>query len=670
MCFQLDELVELRTYVQVEAEDASRDAELLTEDGRIPTVRDMTKIDPYASSTPLDRADLYLQCCKVYRTEPVPAITDQFRAKGPADAPYEGPRVFVLRNVDLSFYGAIALADCLGLPLTGKHLREVVLDNCGLDDTTLVWILSCLHSSAELTTLQIDNNPQITAEGIRGALCFLCLSPQIHSFQFGGSRFDRESSKLLIEILSDNKPRALRLLGFRDPSVSATDLRQLLPVAQRAGIIGLHLESAQLNEDSLGLLASMLSGHQAMHYLHIPRNNLETNLQILLNGLNETSPLVSLELQFCNLSTQSIAALLHKIKVLPNFRRLRLCGHDLRPLMPVLRETLPSLPILRRLGLSNTSLNSQDIVVLCEALAKAKLSELILTGIELDSEALSALYAFARVSQTLVNLEIDIPATPYAEELSRRILGECIRNMEHQEGSLQSTDTDVHHSSVILQHQKLSENARPLDRHEDLHEGAQGIASALGSHLDTTNKPVAEDVPLDMLERARYIRSHIEPALSGTEQLPELQRRRLLLVSETLDRVIARFENTYPECKKEIPAALKDEAVYEHTGRLRQTTIPRRVNTATVKSRQLETEEGEIMKLAHKMSDRLHILKSSASASASPSRGPSRGELADQNEAAMLETMNQADGSDLKQRLYELQQSGYSYDRKLGGAIA
>lgn len=667
MCFQLDELVELRTYIQIEAEDASKDAEFQTEDGRTPTVRDMQKIDPYASSTPLDRADLYMQCCKVYKVSPLQAIADQLRAKGPTDAPYEGPRVLHLRNIDLSTHGALALADCLGLPLTGKHLNEVVFDNCGLDDTTLQWLLACLYSSANINTLQIVNNPQLTVEGIRAILCFLCLSPQIKQFSFGGPRFDSECMQVLTDILSDMKVRALQALEFRNPSVTAADLRHLLPIAQKAGVVGFSFESAQLTDDSLRLLGSMLSGPQAILYLHLPRNNFETSFQPIIDGLCESSPLISLELQSCNLSAQSITALLRKIKILPNFRRLRLCGHDLRPLMPILRETLPNLPILRRLGLSNTSLESQDIVVLCEVLAKAKVSELILTGIKLDASALSALYAFARVSTTLINVEIDIPNTAHGEKLSRRILAECIRNMETHEASLHFTDTDVH-SSLILQHQRLRENAKPIDRNEDLHDGGQGIASALDSHLDTTEEDVARDVPLDMLERARYIRGNIEPALS--DALPELQRRRLLLVAETLDKVIRRFEATYPECRQAPPEALSDDAVYEHTGRARQNFIPERHNTATQKSRVLETEEGEMMKLANRMTDRLNILKSSASNSASPSRGPSRGELADQEEAAMLEKMNLADGGELKAKLYDLQKAGFTGRRRLGGEIA
>lgn len=667
VCFQLDELVELRTYVQIEAEDVSRDAEFQTTDGRVPTVRDMTKIDPYASSTPLDRADLYMQCCKVYKIPPLQAVCDQLREKGPPNAPYEGPRVLQLRNVDLSTHGAIALADCLGLPLTGKHLTEVVFDNCGLNDTTLQWLLSCLYTSAKISILQVDNNPQITLNGIKSILCFLCLSPQVTQFKFGGSRFDSECMAVLTELLSDSRIRALQALEFRNPSITAADLQQLLPAAQRAGVVGYAFESAQLNDDSLQLIGSMLSGPNAILYLHLPRNNFEASFQPIIDGLHETSPLISLELQSCNLSKQSLAALLRKIKILPNFRRLKLCGQDLRPLMPILREILPNLPILRRLGLSHSQLESQDIVVLCEVLGKAKVSELILTGIKFDASALSALYAFARVSKTLVNLEIDIPNTAIGEKLSRRILAECIRNMENQEASLQFTDTDVH-SSVILQHRKLRENARPVDRTDDLHDGGHGIASALGSHLDTTEEDVAKDVPLDMLDRARHIRGNIEPALA--EALPELQRRRLLLVAETLDKVIKRFEDTYPECKPEVRQGPEDEAIYEHTGRPRPAFVAPRINTATERSRRLGTEEGEVMKLSHRMTDRMNVLRLSAPNSASPSTGPSRGELEDQAEAAMLEKMNLADGGELKNRLYELQKSGYGMERKLGGEIA
>lgn len=654
--------MELRTYEQVEADEMID----LDPAAPVPTVKDMTVIDPYASSIPLDRAVLYAQCCKVYRTDPAPEISEQFNARGPPSAPFEGPRSLEIRNVKLTYSGAMALADCLGLPLTGKHLTEVVLDNCGLTDNTLQLLLSCLYSSSSLERLEVINNPDLTVLSMRRAICYLCLSPQISRFNCSGPQFDTESARLLTAVLSEDKIRAIKELGLEHARLTEEDFAGILPAARNAGVTVYYLRNSGLTARTVELLASMVANPGGLYHVDMSFCKLDQSFNRFMDAFDQRSPLISLELSSCGLTHEQIAVLLAKITILPNFRRLDLSGHDLRPLMPVLRECLPKLHILRRLGLSRTMLESQDIVGLCELLAPAKISELKLTGVVLDSAALSAIYALARVSRTLVNIEIDIPNDAHGEKLSQRILTECIRNMETQEANLDFTETDVH-TSMVTQQRKLEENAQPVDRHEELRDGAEGVASALDLHLDSTEEETPRELPMALLERARHIRDSIEPALS--EPLSDLQQRRLMLVAETLNKVIARFETTYPDSRRPVVATVAAADVYEHTGKRRPQNIPPRRNNSGLKSRQLEAEEGEIMKLAHKMTDRLQILKS-ASASASPSRGPSRGELQDIEEAEMLEKMNQADGDILKQRLYELQKDGQYFRPALGQEIA
>lgn len=670
VCFQLDELVELRTYDQVEAE-LPIDAEV---DGILPTVKDMTVINPYASSTPLDRSDLYLQCCKVYRIEPHAQIAKQLRARGPKSANFEGPRTLELRNLDMTYQDTVALADCLGLPLTGKHLTEVIFDDCGLDDVSLQLLLSCLYGSAKLEALDVTNNPKLTQQGVRSLICFLCLSPQLQRFAWQGQQMDLNSVRLMSQVLKSSPMRALTELVISDSCFADEELEDLLQAARNAGVYGFGFAGTQLSHRGIGMIASLLTGPKALHFVDLARNDLSSSMSTFIDGLNETSPLISLDVPHCGLTSGAIEKLLRKLTILPNFRRLNLSGLDLRTVWPTLKSELPRMPIIRRLVLAQCDLKSQDIITLCEIIADLSISQLVLTGTRLDAPSMSALYAAVRVSKTLINLEIDIPKDAYGEKIGRRILAECIRNMETHEGRLELIDTDVH-ASVVIQHQKLSLSRQEINPHEELTHGAQGVAMALDQLLDTSDD-TAKDLPRDMFERARYMRQKIEPTLS--EPLEELQKRRLHLVVETLDQVISRFSRMYPECVDpsdhyETPPQ-PDSDIYEHSGRqaLPELSSRRRDSNTMAKSRKLETEEGEVMKLALRVTDRLNILKSaSASASKTPSRGSSRGELADAKEAHMLEQMNAADvdGAALKQKLYALQASGYNMARPLGTEI-
>lgn len=663
VCFQLDELVELRTYEQVEA-DLPSDAEV---EGPVPTIKDMTIINPYASSTPLDRADLYLQCCKVYKLEPHAQIVKQFRAKGPRNATFEGPRTFELRDVKMTKQDTIALADCLGLPLTGKHLTEVVLDNCDLSDESLQLLLSCIYSSAKLESLDVSNNSGLTFESVKNLISFLCLSPQLQRFAWQGSQMDSRGVQLLIDALTESKIMGLEELSLAGAQMTDDDLARLIPVARKAGVIGFGICDTKLSSAGVQLIAPLLRGPNGLHALELAHNDLSSSLSTLISGLDSSSPLVSLDIQHCRLEAAAIKPLLQKLTQLPNFRRLQLSGQNLQAAIPVFKSELPRMPIIRRLGLAHCNLNSQDVVTLCEVVADLKISQLILTGVQLDASAMSALYAAARVSKTLISLEIDIPKDAYGEKIGRRILAECIRNMETQEGSLDVTDTDMH-ASVVLQHQRLTLSRQKTNRHEELTHGAHGVAQALSILLSTKEDEQARDLPKDMYERARYMRQKIEPALS--EHMEPLQKRRLLLVVETLDQVIRRFESIYPEYvdpMEHVTPSPHEQEVFEHSGRPRPDYLPVRNGKSGARSKVLETEEGEMMKLAHRMTDRLNILKTSASASRTPSRDSSREELEDAKEAAMLEQLNAADGNELKEKLHALQASGFN--RPLGNEI-
>ncbi len=168
VCFKLDDLVELRTYVQVETEK-----ELADPSGKTHTVADMTKVNPYADSTPLDRADLYTQCCKIYRTEPLDQILRQLRGKGQHNVAQLDLRELLLKDVFIGKANATALGDVLALPITGRSLTKLHLENCALSDNTLRIILSCISSSSKIEDLIVRHNPQVTRDGIKTLICFI-----------------------------------------------------------------------------------------------------------------------------------------------------------------------------------------------------------------------------------------------------------------------------------------------------------------------------------------------------------------------------------------------------------------------------------------------------------------------------------------------------------------
>ncbi|ORY73703.1 hypothetical protein BCR37DRAFT_390040 [Protomyces lactucae-debilis] len=672
VCFHLDELVEVRAYEQVESHDQTKDNR---SDTGFPTVSDMEVINVYADMQPLDRADLYQQCCKVYRIKPIDQIARQFRKNGPVSAPFEGPRELIFENIDLRGLAATALADTMGLPLTGKHLVDVSFVNCGLDDSSLRLLLSCLFASANIESLKVVYNGDTTTTGLADALTFLCLSPQLKHFSWLGSQWTDETLDVAVKLLSDGELRALSEFGLGSAPVSEDQLLRLIRAMHASGIKGCALRNMHLTDNIAALLAHLCSSN-GFQFIDLLGSGPAPQVYTFLTAISPSSPLLYLDLEGCNLDTRTLEQLMHLIGRLPELRALNLAQSDIRCILPQLKTTLRQWKQLRRINLSSTQLTSDDVVSLCEVFSQHQLSLLVLTGLRLDEAALSTLLALARVCKSLVSLEIDAPETSAGEEIVRKIVAECLRNigrveMDHAEAGPKPDSRSL--QTAMRQQLESAEvqSRRPSVEAVNLAAGAQGVVNALELLLDQDDAPGASLLPLDLLDRARQLSKRIEPLLE--EATDEIEHRRMELVMATLHRVILRFESMYPSARldeEKYTAEFDKTSRSLHTGRKMADYLPQHTGSANRKSRVLETEEGEIMRMAHQMSQRLNILRSATS---SPSRGnsasASRGELADAQEAELLERLNSADGSDLKARLYELQQQGYRYDRPLGQSI-
>jgi hypothetical protein len=662
--------VEVRTYEQVESYDDAKDGK--GQETGFPTVADMQIINVYADMQPLDRADLYQQCCKVYRIKPIDQITRQFRKNGPASAPFEGPRELIFENINLTGLAATALADTIGLPLTGKHLVDVSFVNCTMDDISLRLLLSCLSASSSIESLKIHYSTDTTGQGLSDALAFLCLSPQLKHFSWYGAQWTDKALGTLTDLLSDGKLRALAEIGIGSAPVSESRLLTFIHAVHGCGIKGFALRNMHLSDASLTLVAQ-LCHTDGFHFIDLQGSGPSAKIHTFLSALSPSSPLLYLDLEGCKLDSQTLELLLHLTSKLPEFRALNIGQSDLRPVLPQLRSTLKQSEKIRRINLSSSQLSSEDVISLCELLAQHPLSLLVLSGLQLNEAALSTLLALVRVNKTLVSLEIDPPDTAHGEEIARKIVAECLRNISRVEASHVDT-TSLSESQSLQSAMRQQQETASAQRHDqdgkldDPTAGAQGVANALDLLLDQYESSDASLLPLDLLDRARKMIKRIEPLLEDTAD--EVECRRMELVVATLHSVIHRFEQTYPSARQDedrLTAEFEKTSRSEHTGRRMADYIPQHTGIANIKSRVFEAEEGEMMRMTHQMSHRLSLLRSATS---SPSRGnsasASRGELADAQEAELLERLNSADGSDLKERLYQLQKQGYRYDRPLG----
>ncbi|KAE9986642.1 hypothetical protein EG327_004234 [Venturia inaequalis] len=276
----------------------------------------------------------------------------------------------------------------------------------------------------------------------------------------------------------------------------------------------------------------------------------------------------------------------------------------------LLRKYLPMLPLLKRIHLMDVSMTPAQAIALAEILPECpwlahinilenpQLSALASATDEETQEEACALYASlmaaVRVSSSLICVDIDVPTSDNSEvvkALAKQVVAYCLRNMrkaidlgELGEAAVlaatEGQDTEVDVPDVLLH----------LVGHEDGHVdasidepapsndyivGGTGVVKALsyclsekaselrrGSYPTSGNATPSSKAKTDidakkakqmsknLLDSARKVRSRLQPALvREAKNNDDMAYRRLLFLDNTLQGMIQRFEDEYPECR-------------------------------------------------------------------------------------------------------------------------
>ncbi|KAL4934601.1 putative cell wall biogenesis protein Mhp1 [Aspergillus undulatus] len=273
------------------------------------------------------------------------------------------------------------------------------------------------------------------------------------------------------------------------------------------------------------------------------------------------------------------------------------------------RRFLPKLPHLKRIHLADVNLSADHTIALAEILPECpSLSHLNIlenpaitalasaTDPEAQEEACAvyaSLLAAVRVSRTIIAVDIEDPSAKNNEvvkALASQIVAYCLHNLEG--GALEAElsggiDPSLPRTAVpipdilqhIVGHGNADEGAEEDDEpapDEDYVIGGTGVVKALGVCLGNLDRHIPGDVsgppsgtatprhrksrslaakrPRDMsknlLESARGIRSRIETALVREDRAGnDANYRRLQFLDSTLQKMIQRFEDEYPETR-------------------------------------------------------------------------------------------------------------------------
>ncbi|KZF19664.1 RNI-like protein [Xylona heveae TC161] len=285
--------------------------------------------------------------------------------------------------------------------------------------------------------------------------------------------------------------------------------------------------------------------------------------------------------------------------------------------LSLLRKYIPKLSHLKRLHLVDVSLTPEHAIALVEVLPEngslAHLNILenpAITAVatakdEVGQEEACALYASlmaaTRVSKTIICIDVDVPGPETSEvvkALAKQVVAYCLLNMERgpvaEAIDTSSVVSHEHHENEKVSHvpEVLLQLVGHVEGYSENHDdddaapdndyvlGGTGLVKALGvclgnksldsPHLQpsTPSEPGssplavihgrgrAKNMSKNLLESARKIRVRLQPALAREARAEDdMNYKRLLFLDSTLERMIQRFEDEYPECRVRQPGA-------------------------------------------------------------------------------------------------------------------
>ncbi|EKG20810.1 hypothetical protein MPH_01894 [Macrophomina phaseolina MS6] len=419
--------------------------------------------------------------------------------------------------------------------LGGARLEELLMTDCGLNAQNIRKIIDGVIVSG-IQRLGLSHN-SIDAEGIDHVVRYI-RSGVCHGLDLGGNDL-RDRMEQLCEGLHDRSP-----------------------------LWALSLAACNLCPDSLKLLMPKLVHLQNFRFIDLSHNR----------DLFATEP-------------SALAILRKYIPQLRFLKRIHLEDVSLTPAQAIgLAEVLPECPQLAHLTI----------------LENPELSALASASDEASQEEACALYASlmvaVRVSHSIICVDIDVPSQDSSEvvkALAKQVVAYCLRNMEHATAhatadlglgaaNAPSGAENVEIPEVLLHLVGHGEDSDGTDEEsaapdEDYIVGGTGLVKALNycllekasDNLRRKSMPAsrpgsgaatprsssrlgnreqrsakAKSMSKDLLQSARKIRARLQPALAREARAgDEMAYKRLLFLDSTLQGIIQRFEDEYPECR-------------------------------------------------------------------------------------------------------------------------
>ena len=442
--------------------------------------------------------------------------------------------------------------------------------------SALGWKHICLflHISRSIRAIDLSGNP------LPGPPAGLTQASLVKSgtMSSNGSNNSVDCGTLLLKALTQRFGDKLDELILSNCSLTSTDVANVVESASKCKIKRLGLAENNLGQEALEHVGRYLR-MGFCEGLDLGSNDLHGRLKLIFDGVDSTNSCFALSFSDCNLTPSDLKCIFPTLADLHNFRFIDLShNHGLftsNPnAVPILRKGLPKMKALRRIHLADVEMSSDDLIAIAEILPECpslahlcvlenhQLTRIINAKDEASQEEACALFASlmvaARVSKTMIAIEIEVPSADSSEvvrALASQVMAYTLRNMEcsaindyglaatnavpvkeaagvllhlvgHMEGFSENHDNDepapdedylIASTGVVKALRVfLATDGHSGDGSRNLSPTASGtVTPKLGSaaSLNPSAQKKPKDVSLELCESARKIRMRLRPAL-------------------------------------------------------------------------------------------------------------------------------------------------------------
>ncbi|PHH50227.1 HMG2-induced ER-remodeling protein 1 [Ceratocystis fimbriata CBS 114723] len=614
----------------------------------IPPATKPAKANNHPTTNPVR---IYRRCCQLRETPILKRITEQLMNPENCNATTGVIEKLDFTGFYLQFPDFVALGDYFAV----VPVKEVIFENCGLNDESLRMVLAgllavrlqdprrkhlyysagAIQQGGVVERLVVANN-KIGPEGWKHICLFIYMCRTLQQLDVSHLKFPKPIYQ--VTAASSSTPKALartdmsmllarsikerlagpqlELLNFGATQITAQQLSNVIDGALQCGVKRLGLANNNLDADFIPHINRFLAS-PVSDGLDLGSNDLRDHIEAIAAAIVPGNTLCALSLANCNLEPKSLYKILPALVPLPDFKFLDLSSNTALftsepTALPAIRRYLPKMESIKRIHLANVAMKAEHAIMIAEILPEVPgLAHLVLLNnpalealsdarTESDQEEACALYASllaaTKFSDSLVCIDIEVPSENTSEvvrAIAQQVVAYCLRNLAQVTMS-EAAPGATPKVGAVAEPEKLrnpdvlahlvgrmstkddydddddvsgSDNGEAPD--DDYVIGGTGVVKALQAclncRLEDGSRPSGElprdaddeicagkarDVAKHLLSSARKIRARLQPALASAKDNNSHDVRRLLFLNRTLNGIISRFEDEYPETRR------------------------------------------------------------------------------------------------------------------------